>query len=165
MSIISRNQKNFSRFLQELSTPDDQPKFVYGHVFIPHRPALVDRYGKPRMVSNVEISDSEMDSLYLDQVRFVNTWIDSLVKSAINTKRHRPLVLILEGDHGNRYGEKSRAIREKQFMNLNTYYFSDREYSLLYDSISPINSFRVVLNKYFDAGLPMLKDSTIRLTD
>lgn len=165
MNIIGRNQKNFSRFFHELSAPDDQPKFVYGHVFIPHRPALVDRYGKPRMVSNVEISDSEMDSLYLDQVRFVNTWIDSLVKSAINTKRDRPLVLILEGDHGNRYGESSRAIREKQFMNLNTYYFSDKDYSLLYDSISPVNSFRVVLNKYFDAGLPLLKDSTIRLAD
>ncbi len=165
MKFVGRNQKNFSNFLEELKTPGDKPKFVYGHVAIPHRPAYLDRHGKPRMVSNDDMSDTEHDSLYIDQVIFVNTWIDSLAKAAIDTKRDRPLVLIMEGDHGNRYAEWGRAIREKQFMNLNTYYFSDGDYSLLYDSISPVNSFRVVLNKYFDAGLPLLKDSTIRLAD
>jgi len=33
----------------------------------------------------------------------------------------------------------------------------------LYDNMSPVNSFRVILNKYFDTGLPMLSDSTIDL--
>jgi hypothetical protein len=50
-------------------------------------------------------------------------------------------------------------------MDLNTYYFSDGNYSTLYDSISPVNSFRVILNKYFKTGLPLLKDSTIRFKD
>jgi hypothetical protein len=30
----------------------------------------------------------------------------------------------------------------------------------LYPSISPVNSFRVVLNTYFQAGLPLLPDDT-----
>jgi hypothetical protein len=29
---------------------------------------------------------------------------------------------------------------------------------LIYDSISPVNSFRVVLNKYFGASYPLLED-------
>ncbi len=162
---INRNNINYTNFLGELRKETDKPKFVISHVLIPHRPAFVDRNGRPRMVSDEDFIDKNHDDLYLEQVIYVNTWINSLAKAATTTARTRPLVLIIEGDHGNRYAEWGRAIREKQFMNLNTYYFSDKDYSMLYDSISPVNSFRVVLNKYFQAGLPLLKDSTIRLTD
>jgi len=41
---------------------------------------------------------------------------------------------------------------------LNAYYFPDNDYSLLYPEISPVNSFRVILNKYFKTGLSLLKD-------
>lgn len=161
---INRNKTNYTNFLQELKKEADKPKFVVGHVAIPHRPACVDRNGNPRMMSAEDRTDENHDKLYVEQIIYVNTWIDSLVQVAA-APRKRPLVLIIEGDHGNRYATWGRPIREKQFMNLNTYYFSDKDYSMLYDSISPVNSFRVVLNKYFQAGLPLLKDSTIRLTD
>jgi hypothetical protein len=162
---INRNKINYTNFLDELSKVGDKPKFVFGHVLIPRRPAFVDRNGHPRMASDDDFTDKNHDKLYVEQVLYVNTWIDSLAKAATTIKRTRPLVLIIEGDHGNRYAEWGRPIREKQFMNLNAYYFSDKDYSMLYDSISPVNSFRVVLNKYFQTGLPLLKDSTIRLAD
>jgi hypothetical protein len=132
---------------------------------LPHRPAYLDRNGNPRMITGQDHLDRIHDSLYLEQLIYANTWIDSLAKAATTTQRTRPLVLIIEGDHGNRFAKWGEAIREKHFMNLNTYYFPDKDYSMLYDSISPVNSFRVVLNKYFQAGLPLLKDSTIRLKD
>ncbi len=165
LAYIKRDQTNYRNFLRELGKVAEKPRFVYGHVARPHRPAYVDRNGHPRMVSDDDFTDANHDKLYIEQVISANAWIDSLVKAATTTKRTRPLVLIIEGDHGNRYAEWGRFIREKQFMNLNTYYFSDKDYSMLYDSISPVNSFRVVLNKYFQAGLPLLKDSTIRLED
>lgn len=161
---IDRNKNNYTNFLQELRKEGDNPKFVFGHVMIPHRPAYVDRNGRPRMMSDEDFTDKNHDKLYLEQLIYVNTWIDTLAQAATG-KRTRPLVLIIEGDHGNRYAKWGRSIREKQFMNLNTYYFSDKDYSMLYDNISPVNSFRVVLNKYFQAGLPLLKDSTIWLTE
>jgi hypothetical protein len=162
---INRNKINYTNFLHELNKEGDKPKLVFGHVAIPPRPAYVNRNGQPRMVSDDDFIDKNHDKLYVEQVLYVNTWIDSLAKAATTIKRTRPLVLIIEGDHGNRYAEWGRPIREKQFMNLNAYYFSDKDYSMLYDSISPVNSFRVVLNKYFQTGLPLLKDSTIRLAD
>jgi len=162
---IKRNNINYTNFLMELGRETNTPKFVISHVLIPHGPAYVDRNGHPRMVSDEDLIDKNHDELYLEQLIFVNTWIDSLAKAVTTTSRTRPLVLIIEGDHGNRYAKWGRSIREKQFMNLNSYYFSDKDYSMLYDSISPVNSFRVVLNKYFQAGLPLLKDSTIRLSD
>jgi hypothetical protein len=161
-SYIERNRKNYADFFSELKKESTRPRFVVGHVLFPRRPAYFDRYGNTRVISMADFTDDHHDSLYKEQVLYANRLIDSLAVAA-NSPRARPLVLIVEGDHGNRYAEWGRHIREKQFMNLNVYYFSDRDYSLLYDSISPVNSFRVVLNKYFDTGLPLVKDSTILL--
>lgn len=161
-SHIERNKKNYTRFINELGKESDKPRFVMGHLLLPRRPAAVDRYGHPRMVSMDDYADSTHDRLYLEQLIYANTLIDSLAQTAVKARK-RPLVLIIEGDHGNRYAEWGRHIREKQFMNLNMYYFSDRNYSSLYDSISPVNTFRVVFNKYFNTNLPLLKDSTILL--
>jgi hypothetical protein len=43
---------------------------------------------------------------------------------------------------------------------LNAYYLPEGGERLLYPSISPVNSFRVVLNAYFGAELPLLPDNT-----
>jgi hypothetical protein len=42
---------------------------------------------------------------------------------------------------------------------LNAYYFSDGPPRELYDSITPVNTFRVVFNHYFNANMPLLKDN------
>jgi hypothetical protein len=44
---------------------------------------------------------------------------------------------------------------------LNAYYFPDGDYSLLYPTITPVNSFRMLFDKYFDAGLARLPDKMI----
>ena len=41
---------------------------------------------------------------------------------------------------------------------LNAYYFPGGRYEGLYQDISPVNSFRVVLNTFFGAKLPLLPD-------
>jgi len=159
---IERNRSNLRQFVKELSVPSPVPRLVFCHLLLPRRPFNVDRNGNARITSMADFRDGNHDSLYVEQVIYANKLIDSIGKAAIK-ERQRPLALIIEGDHGNRYAAWGLSIREKYFMNLNTYYFSDKDYSMLYDSISPVNSFRVVLNKYFNAGLPLLKDSTIKL--
>jgi hypothetical protein len=159
---IERNQFNFQQFVKELNKSSSNPRLVLSHLLLPRRPAYVDRNGNPRITSMEDFRDENHDSLYLEQLLYANKLIDSIANEAVK-ERQRPLVLIIEGDHGNRYASWGIDIREKHFMNLNAYYFSDKDYSGLYESISPVNSFRVVLNKYFNAGMPLLKDSTIRL--
>ena len=41
---------------------------------------------------------------------------------------------------------------------LNAYYLPADGEQLLYESISPVNTFRFVFNQYFDAGFPLLDD-------
>ena len=42
--------------------------------------------------------------------------------------------------------------------NLTAVYFPDKNYSEMYQTISLVNLIRVVLNKYFEAKLPLLPD-------
>jgi len=55
-------------------------------------------------------------------------------------------------------GKITPDIAKTKFSILNSFYFSDKDYSQLYNSISPVNSFRVIFNKYFNTNLPILED-------
>jgi hypothetical protein len=48
---------------------------------------------------------------------------------------------------------------------LNAYYFPDGEYDALYPSISPVNSFRIVLNHFFNQDYDILPDLSYFTTD
>ena len=41
---------------------------------------------------------------------------------------------------------------------LNAYYFPDADKSVLYPSITPVNTFRLLFNIYFDGNLELLPD-------
>jgi len=160
--VIQRNLTNLNGLLAELKTQDSRPKFVMTHAMLPHRPFYVNSDGRARVIDN-DYSLPE-DSLYLDQVKYTNTWIDQIAQAA-NHPFERPRVVIVAGDHGKRDNELPIASRprDKQFMNLAAYYFSDGRDSLLYPSVTPVNSFRIVLNNYFNASLPLLPDSSIMI--
>lgn len=162
---IAIHKDNFTALLKELKSQSAKPKFVFAHFMLPHTPYYVDRNGKKRTLTPLDASVFN-DTLYLDQLHYTNTLIDSLITAA-NMSFQRPRSVIIEGDHGKRKLNVAPGliVRERQFMNLNTYFFSDKDYSLLYDSISPVNSFRVVMNKYFRTNLPLLKDSSILLLE
>jgi hypothetical protein len=51
-------------------------------------------------------------------------------------------------------------IYKKAFSILNAYYLPGCDYSQLYDSISPVNTFRVILNHYFGTEFELLKDES-----
>lgn len=155
---VARNFQNFSSTLAALKQQSSRPKFIFTHIMMPHAPFFLDEKGHYNDLTLA--SDMYSQSLYLKQLAYCNKWIDSLAKAA-NRPFSRPRVVIIEGDHG--FRDRRPGVREKQFMNLNAYYFSDNEYSMLYDSISPINTFRVISNKYFHTTLQPMKDSTILL--
>jgi hypothetical protein len=41
---------------------------------------------------------------------------------------------------------------------LNAYYLPRGGNEVLYPDVSPVNTFRLIFNRYFDAGLPLLDD-------
>ncbi len=140
-----------------------QSKFVYGHFMVPHDPYAFTKNGILRQITIKDFgAKKEEADLYFDQVLYAGKLIDELV-SFIQKNNKKNTIIIVEGDHGFRYLNKS-DLAQYTFQNLNAIYFPDHNYEMLSDSLSPVNTFRIVLNKYFNAQLPLLNDSSILVT-
>ena len=64
-----------------------------------------------------------------------------------------PPIIILQGDHG-----PNGSAPENLLPILNSYYFPGVGQGELYESITPVNSFRVLFSEYFGAGYDLLSD-------
>jgi hypothetical protein len=159
---LHRNAYNWQQLLSELSNEKNKAnKFVYVHLMLPHEPFYLNEDGSFTSDSAVITNSQNFRDAFINQVKYTNKLISQLVETIKRSGNSNEKVIILEGDHGYRFYEKKDRLKE--FRNLNAYYFSDRDYRSLSDSISPVNTFRVVLNKYFCNSLPLLKDSSIYL--
>ena len=123
------------------------PKFVFIHLIVPHPPYAFNEHGNPVPASQVDPEEG-----YLNQVKFINRFLLPGLKSLIE-KPSVPPVIILQGDHGPTLKDDDSA----QMKILNAYYVAEGV-ELLYPTISPVNSFRVVFNSYFDTDFPLLED-------
>jgi hypothetical protein len=132
------------------------PKFVFAHIVSPHPPYIFDSQGNFHDVGFGEhneknLTPEELALLYSGQAEFIDNQILSVVRTILE-KSPTPPIIIIQGDHGPLV--KNKSIRMPI---LNAYYLPKGS-AQLYPSISPVNSFRVVLNDYFGQNLPMLED-------
>jgi hypothetical protein len=136
-----------------------KPQFVYAHYQLPHDPYIYDSTGNLKPVEKtITYTEEEQPAAFIQQVKFANKTIKQLVTHIKKANKPNTIIMI-EGDHGfrNIYGQKGYMIYD----NFSSFYFPDKNYQTLYPGISPVNGFRVVLNIFFDAKLPLLKDSSI----
>ncbi len=136
--------------------PDiEEPTFTYGHIYIPHPPFVFDRNGNSpkRNLSDWIYKDyiSSLDAQYVDQLIFTNKMVKTLVDEILSKSDVAPII-ILQGDHGMYWGEeRGRYI-------LNAYYLPGKDSLPLYNNVSPVNSFRIIFNLYFDTDYKLLED-------
>jgi hypothetical protein len=138
------------------------PRFVFTHILATHTPYVFGPNGE----DSPDPGQSK-DFTYIDQVRYTNTLLMRAV-SAILKSASRPAVIILQSDEGPRAGpiiaRRKRKYRAWQKniheLILNAMAFPGVDTSVLYPSISPINTFRVLFNLYFGAHYPLLPDET-----
>jgi phosphoglycerol transferase MdoB-like AlkP superfamily enzyme len=138
-----------------------RPRFIYAHLEMPHSPFFYDR--DQRLRAPKELGAGDMIRGYLDYIPYTNARLKDLV-TTIQRNTDDKAVIILMGDHGLRC-EIPDPRRIHYFQNQNAVYFPDRDYRLLYDSISGVNQFRVIFNTLFREKIPLLEDSTILLQD
>jgi len=122
------------------------PKFVFAHIIAPHWPHVFGPDGEPVHERPDSVSG------YRNQVLFINREIKTVI-SAILQKSSVPPIIILQADHG--------AVIEspaQRMSILNAYYLPGNGSDKLYARITPVNTFRLVLNEYFGARLPLRED-------
>ncbi|NCU05254.1 MAG: sulfatase-like hydrolase/transferase [Chitinophagaceae bacterium] len=134
------------------------PSFTYGHFMLPHDPYVFDSTGNLKKPEKTVVRTEQEDlEGYYQQLRYATAVIRDLVMY-IKTNNKKNTIIIVAGDHG--FKTKEARINGYTFNNYSAFYFPDGDYSCLYKSASPVNTFRFVLNKYFHAELPLLKDSS-----
>jgi len=125
------------------------PKFVLVHLLVPHSPFIFTPDG------NFRYPEDTSRNGYRDNVAFIDQSILTSIR-AILERSEQPPVILLIGDHGPPPGRF--ATREDRLKILNAYYVNDDMKEKLYDSISLVNSFRLILNEYFQTDYPLLED-------
>ncbi len=165
---ILKHRDNNRKFqdLVEQSTKENKnrPRFFYAHFYMPHPPYYYDRYGNPTDNSTI-YREYKTDPLlsYLDYLLYTNERIKEMV-TTIHTNKPNAIIILLS-DHGYRKRLDKKPEQPHFFQNLNAVYFPNKDYSGLYDSITNVNLFRVILNKKFNQHFKLEKDSSIFLVD
>jgi hypothetical protein len=135
------------------------PKFTYAHFLIPHPPYVFDQRGdKPSLISGaLQLNEK---TLYLNQLIYANGCAIKAIETILKDSEAPPIIII-QGDHGAWELGKNHDENVRMRMNiLNAYYLPHNGASQLYAGVTPVNTFRIVLNKYFGAEFPLLEDKS-----
>jgi len=148
---------------------NSEPAFVFAHLIMPHPPFIFEKDGKLKFQQprGFHFGDGnhwgdpvDYRKQYIEQLQHLNNLLKKALSGILNNPRRK--IIILQSDHGpgsmlNWENSKNSFLPER-FSILNAFYFPDHDYSGLYKSISPVNSFRLVFNKIFQAGIELEED-------
>jgi len=151
----------------------EEPIFVFSHITSPHYPYLFGANGEPVPRATLKISGSpwKQKENYLNQLIFISKKVEMLIDEILS-RSEVPPIIILQADHGpaSTFTESlllayrgkrptKNMLRERTTI-FNAYYLPPDGNKLLYNSITPVNTFRLVFDFYFHANYGLLGDQS-----
>jgi len=146
--------------------------FIFAHILSPHPPFIFNPDGSfkvdPFPFSWNDGSDylgtvRQYINGYNDQVEYVDHAAENLITNILS-RSTTPPIIIIQGDHGPGayldWNSVEKSNLDERLSILNAYYFPGNHSDTLYASITPVNSFRVLLSEYFGMTLPLLPDQS-----
>jgi len=153
--LYKTNLKIVSLVKKKAMEEDNSPFVIYAHLMMPHFWYYFKSNGQV-VTDKKYITQTENMHEYLDQLKFTNKVLINMLDTIFRYSKTKP-VIIIQGDHGARI-VKGKGRDEESHSILNAYYFPDQDYSLLTEDENPVNSFRVVLKKYFNPAISLIKN-------
>lgn len=150
------------------------PKFIFAHIVSPHHPYLFDKNGEPVPSTSLKMKEGtgiwEQRENYINQLIFINKKVQKLIEDIL-LKSKIPPIIIIQADHGSassfsgHYGSESwkhpsETMLKERMRILNTYYLPLNGTNLLYESITPVNTFRLVFDFYFNTNYGLIDDES-----
>jgi len=140
--------------------PEKGPLFVFAHLDVSH----VNMF-------------HEAAPSYCGELKAYNKRLETMVSGILSASK-KPPIIVLQGDHGTKtildeiMGEDGKWDMNKLLANeplmdaglrqrmriFNAYYFPAGGEAKLYDSITPVNTFRVMFDYYFGADFKLMDD-------
>lgn len=143
-----------SSLTEKAVSPNQKPRFFFIYIAPPHSPYIFKKDGSIRKSI---INDPTDQNAYLEQLIATNNHIKMTVTRI--RKQNPNAIIIIQGDHGFRFFPDSNNRRDA-FGVLHAVCFPGKEYTTPHDSMTSVNTFRIVLNTYFHQNMPLLPDST-----
>ena len=149
-------------------------KFVHVHFVCPHDPFVFGPNGEeidppslnqiPEPFLTAALLE-EYRACYRNQVIYLNRRVLDMLDAVIE-RSPRDVVIVMQGDHGppsslkSQRGELPGVAYRERFSILNAYRLpgKDPERIGIYQDISPVNSFRVIMNAYFGTDYKPLEN-------
>jgi len=149
--------------------PEAGPKFVFIHITAPHPPFVFDAAGNPvnpdapfTMIDKLRgmVDATTYKQSYIAELKYINSQTLKAV-SAILASSPTPPVILLQGDHGPGLylnDEAADTCLFERYSILNAYYLPGKTSKDLPQTMTPVNSFRLIFNDYFSTDLVMLPE-------
>jgi hypothetical protein len=158
--------------VRNLADESVRPRFVFVHILAPHPPFVFGPKGESvphhgpfgywdgSDFTNYVGPPSEYRDGYVAQTTYLNGEVLKTLDALLASKQ-RPIILV-QGDHGSKMHLDQNVLAKTDvtecFENLSAYYVPDEVQAKLYPTITPVNSFRIILSTLFGAKLPNLPD-------
>ena len=134
------------------------PKLVFVHILSPHPPFVFGPNGEPVSAAEFETAspgparDNPLLQAYADQVTYLNKLLLQDIEAILAQSDPRP-VIVLMGDHG--WADRNM---EDKLSILNAYLVPPKAAARLGQTITPVNSFRVIFDEIFGGSYGQLPD-------
>jgi len=97
---------------------------------------------------------------YAQQIDYLNSKVIEAIKR-IRSVSTRPTIIIIQGDHGPGsqlyWNDPKKTNMREKFGVLNAIYFPGKKLANQEETMTLVNTFRLLLNTYFKTTLPMLE--------
>ena len=143
------------------------PKFIFAHIIAPHPPFIFDQYGpvSPDEMYVLQDGDKYWGSReeyirkYVGQLSYINDQviqtIDGILEKSVN-----PPIIIIQADHGPGayldFNSVTNSCLQERFSVLNAYYLPQGKVDQISENVTPVNTFRIILNSYFGTDFTIL---------
>jgi len=156
------------------------PTFTFFHLGAPHGPLVFKEDGSFLDIPEQELDDENVKNpaiikkYYPGQLKYVTSRLEPLIDTILKKSEHPPIIII-QSDHGSSLFARSDPEYERnRLKNFTAIYFpeiKDKEgkihggRSVAWADITPINTFRLLLNEYFGTDLEYLPDLSYAFSD
>tara|TARA_Y100000590_G_scaffold290537_1_gene327042 strand:- start:1384 stop:2922 length:1539 start_codon:yes stop_codon:yes gene_type:complete len=150
--------------IQNANKITSEPMFLFSHITIPHAPYVFGPNGEEIVPESLQLGYEDDPDLegYIGQLQFTNKMIKQTIEKIL-LEYDEPPIIVIHSDHGSGefqkdiYKQTDESMQER-FSNLVTILVPDAKNNIFYDTITPVNIFRIILNEKFEEEFSILED-------
>ncbi len=153
------------------------PKFIFAHVLIPHDPFVFNADGSRATVAQTRSRTPAQQ--FLEQALYANRRLEEVARAYLERPPAEQPILIIQTDEGpnpprfvadeDRFDWRGATDEELQikFGVLNAFFLPDlaEAEAAIEPTMTTVNTFRFVFDRYFGADLPLLPDRLYQYRD